>query len=138
MTVINTWLFYLLRITWEIWLHLFWNHLYFSWNTLRLHFICLRICFIRLENIFFVKLFSPFLRNAIFYLVLHCDFIWTSCKGLCKGLFMQFVKLLIELSYHSLNTWTLFLLIKFIIDRNLHILLCIEPLLQVSCIRFIF
>lgn len=131
----NTWLLGIKRFILK--LNLLWYHLDLIHLLLLLHFASLCKLLVWLQNIFFVKLLSPFLRNAVLNLVLHCDFIGASCKSLSQWLLVELIELLVELRYHRLNTRILFFLIQLVVNGYFNIFLSVKTLLHISSKGFV-
>jgi len=130
----NTWLLGVERFILK--LDLLWNHLDLI-HLLLLHFTSLRILLVWLQNIFFVELLCPFLRNSVLNLVLHCDFIRAPCKSLSQWLLVELIELLVELRYHRLNTRILFFLIQLVVNGYFNIFLGVKTLLHIFSVGFV-
>ena len=99
--------------------------------------ISILLLWINSKNVFLVERLSPSIRNPIFDLILDCDFIWTTSQSLSQWLFMKFVKLVVKLSDHLLNTLCLFLLVKFTVNCIFDVFICILTFSLLSRVWFL-
>ena len=83
-----------------------------------------------------IKLLSPSIRNAILYLILDYFTVRVLSQSSHERLFMQLIKLIIELSNHVLNIYRLFLSVYTRVNGSFNISDAIEALLNVLIIRF--
>ena len=82
-----------------------------------------------------IKLFSPSIGNAILYFILDYFTVRVLSQSSHKRLFMQLIKLVIELSDHVLNIYRLFLSVYTRVNGSFNISDAIEALLNVLIIR---
>jgi len=83
-----------------------------------------------------IKLLSPSIRNAILYLILDYFTVRVLSQSSHERLFMQLIKLIIELSNHVLNIHRLFFSVYTRVNGSFNISDAIETLLNVLIIRF--
>ena len=83
-----------------------------------------------------IKLLSPSIRNAILYFILNYFTVRILSQSSHERLFMQLIKLIIELSNHVLNIHRLFLSVYTRVNGSFNISDAIEALLNVLIIRF--
>lgn len=82
-----------------------------------------------------IKLLSPSIRNAILYFILDYFTVRILSQSSHERLFMQLIKLVIELSNHVLNIHRLFLSVYTRVNGSFNISDAIEALLNVLIIR---
>lgn len=82
------------------------------------------------NDIIFVELLRPALRNAILDLVLDDGLVWALCKRLRQRLLVQLVELIVELSNHLLDVGAFLLGVDLLEHGDLHVLLREEALLH--------
>lgn len=82
-----------------------------------------------------IKLFSPSIRNAILYFILDYFTVRVLSQSSHKRLFMQLIKLVIELSDHVLNIYRLFLSVYTRVNGSFNISNTVKALLNVLIIR---
>ena len=73
------------------------------------------------NDIFFVELTCPPLRDSVLHLILNGALVWTLGQGSCQRLIMKLVKLVIELSDHVLNVLTLLFRVELLEDCTLYV-----------------
>lgn len=88
------------------------------------------------DDVFLVELLCPSFRDSVLDFVFHGDFVGTASQSLWERLFVQLVKLLVELGDHVLDAWAFLLLVQLVVNCDFYVFLGVESLLHLSCVGF--